>query len=128
MLDLANRRSRTLIMVLLTGSHRLDNGLLVRVRFPHRRDRAAVADFHRRIGVPCEELDLQRLLSFDLRRRRTVVAVAWADRVETLVGIATTTHDGDPTPDALVADETLAPGVSALLLAALAEQERARVA
>ena len=115
-------------MVLLTTSHRLENGLLVRVRFPHRRDRAAVAGFRRRIGAPCEVLDLQRLLSFDLRRRRTVVAVAWADNAETLVGIATTTHDGDPTPDALVADEGLAPGVSTLLRAGLAEQESARVA
>ena len=116
------------MMVLLTSSHRLENGLLVRVRFPHRRDRAAVAEFHRRIGLPVDELDLQRLLSFDLRRRRTVVAMAWADSAEALVGIATTTHDGDPTPDALVADEQLAPGVSSLLLAALAEQERARAA
>ena len=116
------------MMVLLTSSHRLENGLSVRVRFPHRRDRAAVADFHRRLGLPCEELDLQRLLSFDLRRRRTVVAVARVQGVEMLVGIATTTHDGDPTPDALVADEDVAPGVSTLLLEALAEQERSRVA
>ncbi len=115
-------------MMLLTSSHRLDNGLLVRVRFPHRRDRVAVGEFHRRLGLRCDELDLRRLLSFDLRRRRTVVAVAWLDGAETLVGIATTPHDGDPTPDALVADEDRAPGVTPLLLAALAEQERARVA
>ena len=77
-------------MMLLTTSHRLGNGLVVRVRFPHRRDRVAVGEFHRRLGLRCDELDLRRLLSFDLRRRRTVVAVAWLDGAETLVGIATT--------------------------------------
>jgi hypothetical protein len=114
--------------MLLTSSHRLPNGLRVRLRYPHTRDRAAVGALYGRLGLPCDELELRRLLSFDLRRRRVIFAVAWLDGVETLVGAAGTTHDGDPTPDVLVADESLAPGVAELLRAALAEQERVRVA
>jgi hypothetical protein len=114
--------------MLLTSSHRIGNGLRVRLRFPHTRDRPAVAALYARLGRPCDELELRRLLSFDLRRRRVVFAIAWLDGVETLVGAAGTAHDGDPAPDVLLADETLAPGVGDLLRAALAEQERLRVA
>jgi hypothetical protein len=114
--------------MLLTSSHRVDNGLWVRLRYPHTRDRSAVASLYARLGLPCDELELRRLLSFDLRRRRVVFAVAWLDGVETLVGAAGTQHDGDPTPDVLLADEALAPGVGELLRAALAEQARLRVA
>ena|ERR671923_191569 len=114
--------------MLLASSHRVLNGLRVRLRYPHTRDRAAVAALYGRLGLPCDELELRRLLSFDLRHRRVVFAVAWVNGVETLVGAAGTAHDGDPTPDVLLADEARAPGVGELLLAALAEQEGARVA
>ena len=44
---------------------------------------------------------------------------------EVLAGYAATSRDGDPEPDVLlVADEAVAPGVGALLRAALAEQSR----
>ena len=114
--------------MLLSGSHRVLNGLRVRLRYPHTRDRATVAALYGRLGLPCDELELRRLLSFDLRHRRVIFAVAWVNGVETLVGAAGTTRDGDPAPDVLLADEALAPGVGELLRAALAEQEGARVA
>jgi hypothetical protein len=114
--------------MLLTSAHRVRNGLRVRLRYPHTRDGAALAALCARLGAACDELELRRLLSFDPRRRRVIFAVGWLDGVERLVGAATTPHDGDPTPDVLLADEALAPGVGDLLRSALEEQERARVA
>jgi hypothetical protein len=120
--------SPTLKMMLLTGSHRLANGVRVRLRYPHARDRAAVGALHARLGLPADELEVRRMLSFDLRHRRVVVAVAWVDGVETLVGAAGGSHAGDPAPDVLLADEALAPGITELLRAALDELVSARVA
>ena len=73
-------------------------------------------------------MEAHRLVRFDLRSRRVVCAAAWVDGAERLVGIAATSHDGDPTPEILIADEGRAPGVGRLLRAALVEQERQHVA
>jgi hypothetical protein len=114
--------------VMLSTTHRLQDGLRVRLRFPYSTDRAAVAALYARVGLLVDEIELRRLLRFDLRRRRVICAVAWVDGAEQVLGIASTTHDGDPTPEVLVADEERAPGVGRLLRAALAEQASQHVA
>ena len=113
---------------MLSTTHRLDDGLRVRLRFPYTTDRAAVADLAARAGFVLDDMDVHRLVRFDLRRRRVVCAAAWIDGAERLVGIAATSHDGDPTPEILLADEERAPGVARLLRAALVEQARQHVA
>ena len=114
--------------MMLSTTHRLDDGLRVRLRFPYTTDRTAVLDLAERAGVAVDDMEAHRLVRFDLRRRRVVCAAAWVDGAERLVGIAATSHDGDPTPDVLIADEGRAPGVGHLLRAALVEQERQHVA
>jgi hypothetical protein len=114
--------------MLLTSTHRLDNGMRVRLRYPYTRDHRAVADLHARLGLPVDELEARRLVTFDLRRRLVVCAVGWIDGHEQLLGIAATARDGASAPELLVADEASAPGVGALLAEALAEQARLRVA
>ena len=110
--------------MLLSTAHRLDNGLRVRLRFPHTDDHRRVADLHARLGLPLDEMGARRLLRFDLRRDRVVCALAWTGGSDVLVGLAASGTGGD----VLVADEVTAPGVGDLLRRALAEQAQRHVA
>jgi hypothetical protein len=115
--------------VLLIGTHPLPGGLGVRLRLPRGSDHAPLARLLERLGVAAPELERRRMLALDLRRRMAVCATAWTGEGELLVGYAAARRDTGGEPEVLLADESAAPGVGALLCAALAEQGRsARVA
>jgi hypothetical protein len=115
---------RTFVRVLLTRSHQLPGGARVRLRLPHVGDRRGLVILHERLGAPLEEVRLRRILRFDPRACLSVVATTFHGVTEELVGYA---HVGSDRGDQLVvADEAVAPGVSDLLRAALAERTGAR--
>jgi hypothetical protein len=110
--------------MLLSTAHRLADGLRVRLRFPYTDDHRRVADLYARVGLPIDEMGARRVLHFDARRRYVVVAVAWIDGSDVLVGLAA----AEPESQVLVADEVTAPGVRDLLRRALAERASRHVA
>lgn len=115
--------------MLLIGTHHLPGRLCVRLRLPHGGDHAPLAGLLARLGVAAPELERRRMVALDLRRRLAVCATAWTGEGELLVGYAAAPRDGAGEPDVLLADEAAAPGVGALLRAALAEHgHRAHVA
>ncbi len=107
--------------MLLGHSHTLEYGLRVRVRLAHVTDVEALLDLAARAGRPCGELAARRMLRVEPRVRVAVCAAAWVDGRQTLVGYGA----GDLAagePDVLLCDDALAPGVGALLAAAVAER------
>lgn len=104
----------------------LQDGTSVRLRLPHASDRPAVHALHARLGVEAEDLAIVRAMQFDPRTRTVVCASAWLGTTETLVGYAAADHGADP--DLLVVDEASAPGITKLLLGALAAQGAGRSA
>lgn len=94
--------------MLLFRAHTLPTGLRVRVRLPHRDDATGL------VALGAGLMEAQRLVRFDPRTEAAVCATAWVDGAETLVGFAR--------GDLLLADEERAPGVTAVLEAALRER------
>ena len=115
--------------VLISATHRplgAADGAPLRLRLPLSRDHAALRGLLGRLGLHASDLERRRLVAVDPRARLAVCATAWVDGREVLAGYAATSRDGDPEPDVLLVDEAVAPGVGALLRAALAEQSRPR--
>lgn len=102
----------------------LPDGRRVRVRLPQAADRPRLGELHGRLGLEHDDLDAARALRFDPRARIVVCAIVWDGTHETLAGWAASDRGADA-PDLLLADETLAPGVTRLLLEALADRARA---
>ncbi len=113
--------------MLLDATTTLSNGLRLRVRLPHARDRAALHGLHARLGLHAEELDLARALRHDPSRRAVALASAWIDGAERVVAYGAI-HIGAPGPDLLVVDDALAPGAGAVLAEALQERSRRHAA
>jgi hypothetical protein len=111
-------------LVLLSRSHPLRDGTRVRLRLPHAGDRAGLIALHDRLGAPLEPLRLARILQFDPRACLSVCATILVGVNEVLVAYGHVDRDG--TSSLVVADETLAPGVSAVVQAALHERTEAR--
>ena len=107
-------------MLLGTTTH-LPDGPRVRLRLPHGTDRARLRDLHERIGQP-DDLAMTRVLRVQPGRLVAIVATVWDGGADVIVGFGRADCDGDGTPELLLADEELAPGVGRLLRAALAEQ------
>lgn len=110
--------------MLLSRSHPLPDGTRVRLRLPHAGDRAGLVALHERTGAPLEPLRMARILRFDPQACLSVCATMLTGLSETLVAYGHVDRDG--TSSLVVADEALAPGVSALVAAALAERTEAR--
>ena len=108
-----------------TRTYPLQDGLRVRLRLAWRGDAAAVADLLARRGVQAGDLEIGRLLAFDPASRIVLCAFAPIDGCETLVGIGAMDLDEEAEPDALVVDERLAGGLSALLGDVLRDRARA---
>jgi hypothetical protein len=105
--------------LLLLAAHKLPTGPRVRLRLPHVGDAAAARPLLERLGLEASELELRRLLRFDPCGPDGVVcASAFLDGREQLVGLAC----GGVQTHLLLADEDRAPGVGALLEAALRER------
>ncbi|MTD45670.1 hypothetical protein GKE82_15590 [Conexibacter sp. W3-3-2] len=108
----------------LDATTSLPDGTRVRLRLPHAADRPRLGDLLGRLGLAHDELDLARELRFDPRARTVVCAIVWDGSDQLLAGWAGADR-GQAAPDLLLADETLAPGVRALLLDALAQRASA---
>ncbi|HYF28222.1 MAG TPA: hypothetical protein VD931_20935 [Baekduia sp.] len=107
--------------MLLAHGHQLPDGPRVRLRLARSSDRPALGELARRTGRPCSELELQRMVRVRPRARVAICATAWVDGHEAVVGYAA----GDlaaGAPDVVLADEGLAPGVTDVLAAAVAER------
>jgi len=103
---------------LLARSYELPRGPRVRRRLPRPADAPAVADLYVRCGLEAGELELARLLRFDLRTRVVIAATALVDSRETTVGIGSIALEADA-PDTVVVDEELTDGLNELLRRAL---------
>jgi hypothetical protein len=112
--------------VLLTRTHPLPDGARVSLRLPHARDRAGLIALHERLGAPLDDVRMGRILRFDPRACLSVCATMLTGLTEVLVAYGHVERDG--TASLVVADELLAPGVTELVAAALAERSEARVA
>jgi hypothetical protein len=110
--------------VLLTRTHPLPDGDRVRLRLPQAGDRAGVVALHERLGAPLDDVRMSRILRFDPRACLSVCATMLAGHGEVLVAYGHVDRDG--TSSLVVADEALAPGVTELVAAALAERTEAR--
>jgi hypothetical protein len=105
--------------VLLTRTHPLPDGSRVRLRLPHAADRAGLTALHERLGAPLDDVRMGRILRFDPRACLSVCATMLTGSTEVLVAYGHIDRSGEGS--LVVADEQLAPGVSELVAAALAE-------
>lgn len=112
--------------VLLTRTHPLPDGSRVRLRLPHAGDRAGLTALHERLGAPLDDVRMGRILRFDPRACLSVCATMLTGSTEVLVAYGHVDRDG--AGSLVVADEVLAPGVTELVAAALAERTALRVA
>jgi hypothetical protein len=112
--------------VLLTRTQPLPDGTRVRMRLPQPADRAGLVALHERLGAPLDDMRMSRILRFDPRACLSVCATTLSGKTEVLVAYGHVDRDG--TASLIVADELLAPGVTELVAAALAERTQARVA
>jgi hypothetical protein len=110
--------------VLLTRTHPLPDGTRVRLRLPQAGDRAGLVALHERLGAPLDAMRMGRIVRFDPRACVSVCATTLSGLTEVLVAYGHVDRDG--TSSLVVADELLAPGVSALVRAALLERTAAR--
>jgi hypothetical protein len=91
------------------------------LRLVRSRDASGVRKLCERQQVTLGELELARLLSFDLCTRLVLCATALVDSVDTIVGIGSIALDGqdDLAPDLVIVDDTLTQGLASLLSDAL---------
>jgi hypothetical protein len=110
--------------VLLTRTHPLPDGTRVRLRLPQAGDRAGLVALHDRLGAPLDALRMARILRFDPRACSSVCATVLTGTAELLVAYGHVDRDG--AGSLVVADESVAPGVTQLVRAALAERTQSR--
>ncbi len=106
---------------LLAEYHALPRGPRVCLRLVRGRDAAGVRALYARHGAPLSELELARLVSFDLRTQLVLCATALIDAAETVVAVGSIELEdrGRLAPSLVVVDEALADGLDALLADAL---------
>jgi hypothetical protein len=114
---------------LLAEYHALPRGPRVCLRLVRGRDAAGVRALCARHGAPLSELELARLVGFDLGTQLVLCATALIDAAETVVGVgAIELEDGGRlAPSLVVVDEALADGLGALLADALVAHAGAMV-
>jgi len=108
--------------VLLDHIHRLPDDVRVRLRLPHASDQAGLVALSDRLDVEVDAPRARELLHADPRRQVAVTAAAWTDRGERVAGFAAIAIDEPADRATIIADERAAPGLRALLVAALAER------
>lgn len=104
----------------LDASTTLRDGSRIRLRLPHASDGPGLCELLERSGLVPDELLLGRLRRFDPRGRVSLVATVLLGRTEIIAGLGTGDRFADHA-ELIVADETLAPGVGAVLAGALRE-------
>lgn len=113
--------------MLLNATSPLPDGARLRVRLPHRADRAGVHALLEGLGLAADELELARALRFAPQHRAVACATVWVAGTERVVALGGIDVGADA-PDLLVADEADAPGARAVLADALREHALRRLA
>jgi hypothetical protein len=91
------------------------------LRLVRSRDAAGIRELCERQRAPLGELELARLLSFDLATQLVLCATALIDSVDTVVGVGAIALDGPPAraPSLVIVDEAVTEGLAPLLSDAL---------
>jgi hypothetical protein len=111
---------------LLGRTHRLENGLRVRLRLARSSDAPVIAELLEIVGVPAAELVRASLVRHDPRRRLVLCATALIDSTETLIGVgAIDLERGDAGPELLVLDPRFPGAVGELMSDVLIGRARA---
>jgi hypothetical protein len=106
---------------LLARYYALPSGPRVCLRLARPRDQQGIRELLDAHGRPWDELELARLVSFDLTRQLVLVATALVGTSEKVVGVGVT-ELGEPVsaePTLLLVDEDLTEGLDELLAEAL---------
>jgi hypothetical protein len=107
---------------LLARSYPLPGGARVRLRLLRRADAEALRP------LVADELELQRLVRFDPRRRVAIAAVSPTGRGEALLGAGAIDRAPDAEPDPVVRHPASDPAVAELITTALRARARRRAA
>lgn len=110
---------------LLGSSFALDGGVRVRLRLARSSDSALLRSLVARLETRPEQLELARLVHFDLRRRVVICATALIDGAETLVGVGALDREDSGEPELMIVEPEHAEALSKLLGAALAARASA---
>lgn len=119
---------------LLARYYPLPRGPRVCLRLVRPRDQEGIRDLLRAHGSEPDELEMARLVGFDLRRRLVLCATALVDSAETVLGVGAIEFGAGASaePTFVVVDERRTEGLDSLLRDALmghaAALERARAA
>jgi hypothetical protein len=111
----------------LGHSTTLPNGLRIRLRLSRPTDRPLLRALCTRLGLEVDDFWLGRLVRFAPQERAAICATVFAGGTETIVGYGAIERFASD-PDELLADEEAAPGVGALLHAALRDHAARHVA
>jgi len=104
---------------LLARYYSLPSGPRVRLRLVRSRDRDGIRQLFAAQGHVADELELARLVAFDVPRRLVLVATALIDTTEKVVGVGAIELGEASGPALVLVDEALADGLRPLLSDAL---------
>jgi hypothetical protein len=106
---------------LLARYYALANGPRVCLRLVRPRDQVGIRELFEAHGRPLDELELARLVSFDLTRHLVLVATALIDTRETVVGVGSIGlgEQASRVPTLVVVDDDRTEGLHELLAGAL---------
>ena len=113
---------------LLARTYPLPDGGRVRLRLLRRSDAAALRALLASAWAVADELELQRLLRFDPRRRLAIAAVSPRGRGEALLGAGAIDLDRSAEPDLVVVDPEHGAALEDLIASALRARARRRAA
>ena len=109
---------------LLSRSYELPSGPRVRLRLARRTDLPGIGALLAQRGVAATDLELERLVRFDPRRRIVICAMAPIRGAETVVGVGAIDLESAAEPETIVVDERLTDGLGTLLADALVQRAR----
>lgn len=104
---------------LLARHYSLPHGPPVRLRLVRPRDADGIRALFDACGQPLDEVELARLVTVDLVRRRVIVATALIDARETVIGLGTVELDEVSAEPTVRVDPEFAAGLEPLLEDAL---------
>jgi hypothetical protein len=112
---------------LLARYYALPRGPRVCLRLVRPRDQEGVLELLAAQGIDPSELEMARLVYFDLSERLVLCATALIDARERIVGVGVIelVGDGDPAPTLVAVDDELTGGLADLLADALVGQAAA---
>ena len=107
---------------LLSRSYELPAGPRVRLRLARRSDLPGFRALLAQRGIEASELELERLVRYDPRKRVVICAMAPVRMAETVVGVGAIDLESDAEPETIVVDERLTDGLGTLLAETLSQR------